>query len=208
MFSPTAGNMPGTKIAERLRREQIVTAAYDLALRGGVRAATVRSVARRSGISVGLVIFHFGTLVRRCCRAHRVATTSGRQRRRSQWPLDPHDARRTRAPCVRAVARIRRCPDSVCRGRCAHTASRGRPTFRTTSWSSPCTAATRPSSIPLSGRWHVDRVSRNRIRCGCSACPVRAFGAGFDDWRERRDRSRLTERRAGPTLSARRVSRT
>ena len=53
--------MPGTKIAEGVRREQIVTAAYDLALRGGIRAATVRSVASRSGISVGLVIFHFGT---------------------------------------------------------------------------------------------------------------------------------------------------
>ncbi len=53
--------MPGTKVAVALRREQITTATYELALRGGIRAVTVRSVARRSGTSVGLVIFHFGT---------------------------------------------------------------------------------------------------------------------------------------------------
>jgi len=53
--------MPGTKIAEALRREQIVNAAYDLAVRGGLRAVTVRDVARHSEASTGLVIFHFGT---------------------------------------------------------------------------------------------------------------------------------------------------
>jgi AcrR family transcriptional regulator len=53
--------MPGTKIAESLRREQIVTAAYEIAIRGGLRAVTVRDVARKSHISTGLVIFHFGT---------------------------------------------------------------------------------------------------------------------------------------------------
>jgi len=53
--------MPGTKIAEALRREQIISAAYHLALRGGLRAVTVRDVARKGGMSTGLVIFHFGT---------------------------------------------------------------------------------------------------------------------------------------------------
>ena len=53
--------MPGTKIAESLRREQIVAAAYQLALRGGLRAVTIRDVARRASMSTGLVIFHFRT---------------------------------------------------------------------------------------------------------------------------------------------------
>jgi AcrR family transcriptional regulator len=53
--------MPGTKIAEDARREQIVAAAYALAARRGLRAVTIRDVARKAGISVGLVIFHFGT---------------------------------------------------------------------------------------------------------------------------------------------------
>jgi len=51
--------MPGTKIAESLRREQIVRAAYHLASRGGLRAVTIRDVARRAKMSTGLVAFHF-----------------------------------------------------------------------------------------------------------------------------------------------------
>jgi AcrR family transcriptional regulator len=53
--------MPGTKIDETLRREQIISAAYDLARRGGLRAVTIRDVARKAEMSAGLVIFHFGT---------------------------------------------------------------------------------------------------------------------------------------------------
>ncbi|HEY4131993.1 MAG TPA: TetR/AcrR family transcriptional regulator [Gemmatimonadaceae bacterium] len=53
--------MPGTKIAESLRREQIVLAAHHLASRGGLRAVTIRDVARRAGMSTGLVVFHFRT---------------------------------------------------------------------------------------------------------------------------------------------------
>ncbi|MGH9421780.1 MAG: TetR/AcrR family transcriptional regulator [Thermoanaerobaculia bacterium] len=53
--------MPGTKIAESLRREQIVRAAHQIASRGGLRAVTIRDVARRAGISTGLVEFHFRT---------------------------------------------------------------------------------------------------------------------------------------------------
>lgn len=53
--------MPGTKIAESLRREQIIAAAYDLAIRGGLRAVTIRDVARKGEMSTGLVIFHFRT---------------------------------------------------------------------------------------------------------------------------------------------------
>lgn len=53
--------MPGSKLSESLRREQIVSAAYALALRGGLRAVTIRDVARKADASAGLVIFHFQT---------------------------------------------------------------------------------------------------------------------------------------------------
>jgi AcrR family transcriptional regulator len=53
--------MPGTKIAEALRREQIVSAAHQLASRGGLRAVTIRNVAKKAEMSTGLVVFHFRT---------------------------------------------------------------------------------------------------------------------------------------------------
>jgi AcrR family transcriptional regulator len=53
--------MPGTRIAEELRREQIVQAAHALARRGGLGAVTIRDVARKAEMSTGLVIFHFRT---------------------------------------------------------------------------------------------------------------------------------------------------
>lgn len=53
--------MPGTKIAETLRREQIINAAYQLAGRGGLRAITIRNVAKKADMSAGLVVFHFRT---------------------------------------------------------------------------------------------------------------------------------------------------
>ena len=53
--------MPGTKVAEALRREQIVAAAYALAIRGGLRAVTIRDVARKGDMSAGLIIFHYQT---------------------------------------------------------------------------------------------------------------------------------------------------
>jgi AcrR family transcriptional regulator len=53
--------MPGTKVAEALRREQIIDAAYQLAVRGGLRAVTIRDVAKKAEVSTGLVIFHFRT---------------------------------------------------------------------------------------------------------------------------------------------------
>lgn len=53
--------MPGTKIAESIRREQIINSTYELATRGGLRAVTIRDVAKRAEISTGLVIFHFRT---------------------------------------------------------------------------------------------------------------------------------------------------
>ena len=55
--------MPGTKIAEAERREQILTAAYDVASEGGLAAITIRGVALRADTSPGLVSFHFESRV-------------------------------------------------------------------------------------------------------------------------------------------------
>jgi AcrR family transcriptional regulator len=51
--------MPGRKAAEATRREQIMKAAYEVALRGGIEGLTVRGVAARAKLSHGLVHFHF-----------------------------------------------------------------------------------------------------------------------------------------------------
>lgn len=51
--------MPGQKAAEATRREQILKAAYEVALRRGVDGLTVRAVAARARLSHGLVLFHF-----------------------------------------------------------------------------------------------------------------------------------------------------
>jgi AcrR family transcriptional regulator len=53
--------MPGTKIAEGVRRDQIIAAAHDVAATHGLNAVTVREVAIRAETSPGLVMFHFGT---------------------------------------------------------------------------------------------------------------------------------------------------
>jgi TetR/AcrR family transcriptional regulator, transcriptional repressor of bet genes len=51
--------MPGQKAAESERREQILEAAYTVALRKGLESLTVRAVAASAGLSHGLVLFHF-----------------------------------------------------------------------------------------------------------------------------------------------------
>ena len=51
--------MPGQKAAEATRREQILRAAYEVALRRGIDGLTVRAVAARARLSHGLVLFHF-----------------------------------------------------------------------------------------------------------------------------------------------------
>ena len=51
--------MPGTKIAESIRREHVIAAAYEIAATEGLRAVTIRDVAARAGMSTGLVLFHF-----------------------------------------------------------------------------------------------------------------------------------------------------
>jgi AcrR family transcriptional regulator len=51
--------MPGQKATEVERREQILKAAYDVAVRRGIDGLTVRAVAARARLSHGLVLFHF-----------------------------------------------------------------------------------------------------------------------------------------------------
>src|SRR5512138_852128 len=51
--------MPGKKISEEVRREDIVRAAYDVAARQGLEALTLRAVAARADVSHGTVVFHF-----------------------------------------------------------------------------------------------------------------------------------------------------
>jgi TetR/AcrR family transcriptional regulator, transcriptional repressor of bet genes len=51
--------MPGQKAPETLRRQQILKAAHEVALRQGIDGLTVRAVASRARLSHGLVLFHF-----------------------------------------------------------------------------------------------------------------------------------------------------
>ena len=53
--------MPGNRAAEDVRRAQIIRAAYAVAGSKGLEGVTVRDVARKAGISHGLVLFHFNT---------------------------------------------------------------------------------------------------------------------------------------------------
>lgn len=51
--------MPGQKAPETARREQILKAAYDVALQRGIGGLTIRAVAAKAKLSHGLVHFHF-----------------------------------------------------------------------------------------------------------------------------------------------------
>jgi AcrR family transcriptional regulator len=51
--------MPGQKATEATRREQILKAAYEVALHRGIDGLTVRAVAAKARLSHGLVLFHF-----------------------------------------------------------------------------------------------------------------------------------------------------
>lgn len=51
--------MPGQKASQALRRQQILKAAHEVALRQGIDGLTVRAVASRARLSHGLVLFHF-----------------------------------------------------------------------------------------------------------------------------------------------------
>jgi AcrR family transcriptional regulator len=54
--------MPGAKLAEDERQEQLLQAAYLVAVRDGLDQVTARRVATEAGASPGLIYFHFGTM--------------------------------------------------------------------------------------------------------------------------------------------------
>ncbi len=51
--------MPGKKAPEELRREQILQAAFRVAVHEELEQMTIRQVAAEAGLSTGLVFFHF-----------------------------------------------------------------------------------------------------------------------------------------------------
>jgi AcrR family transcriptional regulator len=59
MATSTEGSMPGQRESQATRREQILEAAYEVALRRGIDGLTVRAVAARARLSHSLVFFHF-----------------------------------------------------------------------------------------------------------------------------------------------------
>lgn len=54
--------MPGRKIPEQERREQLLSAAATVAQAGGLSELTVRRVAEAAGVSAGLVLFHYQSM--------------------------------------------------------------------------------------------------------------------------------------------------
>jgi len=54
-------HVPGRKVPEAQRREQLLAAAYLVAVRDGLDQVTARRVADEAGASPGLVFFHFGS---------------------------------------------------------------------------------------------------------------------------------------------------
>lgn len=55
------GSVPGIKAGEGERKEQLLAAAYDVAVREGLDRLTIRRVAAAAGLSHGLVHFHFAS---------------------------------------------------------------------------------------------------------------------------------------------------
>ncbi|HJU72775.1 MAG TPA: helix-turn-helix domain-containing protein [Gemmatimonadaceae bacterium] len=51
--------MPGRKLPDEARQEDILRAAYDVAARRGLSALSLRAVAERAKVSHGTVLFHF-----------------------------------------------------------------------------------------------------------------------------------------------------
>ena len=51
--------MARQRVPEAVRREQILNAAHEVALREGIDGMTVRAVAAEAGVSHGLLIFYF-----------------------------------------------------------------------------------------------------------------------------------------------------
>jgi TetR/AcrR family transcriptional regulator, transcriptional repressor of bet genes len=51
---------PYARVAEEQRRDDLITAVLDLVAMGGTDAATVRAIAERAGVTLGMIRHHFG----------------------------------------------------------------------------------------------------------------------------------------------------
>lgn len=106
--------MPGPRAPEEARRQQIVSAAYRVALRAGIAGVTLRAVAEEAGLSHGLVIFHFERKdqVISALLDHVLATTAMLQISEDE-SREPHAPDRMRALLRRELARLARDPQSM-----------------------------------------------------------------------------------------------
>jgi TetR/AcrR family transcriptional repressor of bet genes len=106
--------MPGPKASEATRREQILKAAHDVALRRGIDGLTVRAVAARAQLSHGLVLFHFkrkDQLV--SALLDRVLATTLSLRLAGDVPLNRDPRERLRVLLRQEVDRLARDPRQV-----------------------------------------------------------------------------------------------
>ena len=103
--------MPGQKAPEAERREQILAAAYAVALRVGIDGVTVRAVAAEAGLSHGLLVFYFkqkDQLI--AALLDRVLATAALLRIPEDFAHIPHAADRLRALLRQELERLARGP--------------------------------------------------------------------------------------------------
>lgn len=103
--------MPGQKAPEEARRDQILNAAYAVALRAGIGGVTVRAVAAEAGLSHGLLVFYFkqkDQLI--AALLDRVLATAALLRIPEDFAQLPHAADRLRALLRQELERLARGP--------------------------------------------------------------------------------------------------
>jgi AcrR family transcriptional regulator len=103
--------MPGQKAPEEARRDQILNAAYAVALRAGIGGVTVRAVAAEAGLSHGLLVFYFkqkDQLI--AVLLDRVLATAALLRIPEDFAQLPHAADRLRALLRQELERLARGP--------------------------------------------------------------------------------------------------
>jgi AcrR family transcriptional regulator len=93
--------MPGRRMSEGDRQEDILRAAYDIAARRGLTALTLRAVAERAKVSHGTVLFHFKR------RDHLVAALLDRVLYATVILRMPYDVQRLTRPSDRVLALLR-----------------------------------------------------------------------------------------------------
>lgn len=106
--------MPGPKAPQKIRREQIVNAAYEVALREGIDGVSLRAVAARAKLSHGLLLFHFkqkDQLI--AALLDRVLTTAAMLRTSDDLTRLPPSPNRLTAVLRKELDDISREPDTI-----------------------------------------------------------------------------------------------